>query len=221
MFWPSCSTALCACSIRSFPFITEGIYQRLNELAPVRGLKGLAQLDGAEALVIAPWPGAMEHLRDEPAEVQIQIVQEIVRAIRDVRSQHGISPGEKLTASANAPQATADTLSANSHLVCQLAGLSSFQAAQDAPKPNNAAAAIVGETQVYLHNVIDPAAERARLEKQRQEIEQAKKAVEGKLGNENFVTRAKPEVVAQAREKLAQLQEQLQAVERHLAELNG
>ncbi|RPJ36225.1 MAG: valine--tRNA ligase, partial [Planctomycetaceae bacterium] len=203
------------------PFITEGIYQRLNELAPVRGLKGLAQLDGADALVIAPWPGAMEHLRDEPAEVQIQIVQEIVRAIRDVRSQHGISPGEKLTASANAPQVTADTLSANSHLVCQLAGLSSFQAAQDAPKPNNAAAAIVGETQVYLHNVIDPAAERARLEKQKQEIEQAKKAVEGKLGNENFVTRAKPEVVAQAREKLAQLQEQLQAVERHLAELNG
>jgi len=35
------------------------------------------------------------------------------------------------------------------------------------------------------------------------------------------VTRAKPQVVAQAREKLSQLQEQLQAVERHLAELNG
>ena len=85
----------------------------------------------------------------------------------------------------------------------------------------NAAAAIVGETQVYLHNVIDPAAERARLEKQRQEIEQAKKAVEGKLSNENFVTRAKPQVVAQAREKLTQLQEQLQAVEKHLAELGG
>lgn len=203
------------------PFITEGIYQRLNEMAPARGLKGLAQLDSAEALVVAPWPGNMEQLRDESAEAQIQVVQEIVRAIRDVRSQYGISPAAKLTASASAPKETADALLANSHLVCQLAGLSSFQAAQNAPKPNNAAAAIVGETQVYLHNVIDPAAERARLEKQRQEIEQAKRAVEGKLSNENFVTRAKPEVVAQAREKLAQLQEQLQAVDKHLAELGG
>jgi valyl-tRNA synthetase len=203
------------------PFITEGIYQRLNELAPVRGLKGLAQMDRAEALVVAPWPGSLDHLRDEQAEKQIEVVQEIVRAIRDVRSQHNIAPGEKLIASANAPGATADALRANSDLVCQLAGLASFQAAQNTPKPNNAAAAIVEEMQVYLHNVIDPEAERARLEKQRQEIEQAKKAVESKLANENFVTRAKPQVVAQAREKLAQLQEQLQAVERHLAELNG
>jgi valyl-tRNA synthetase len=203
------------------PFITEGIYQRLNELAPAKGLKGLVQMDGAEALVVAPWPDHMDHLRDEQAEAQIQIVQETVRAIRDIRSQYNISPGEKLAASANAPKAMADTLDANSDLVCQLAGLSSFQAAENTPKPNNAAAVIVGETQVYLHNVIDPAAERARLEKQKQEIGQAKKVVEGKLGNENFVTRAKPEVVAQAREKLAQLQEQLQAVEKHLAELSG
>jgi valyl-tRNA synthetase len=69
--------------------------------------------------------------------------------------------------------------------------------------------------------MIDPQAERARLEKQRQELERAKKGVEGKLGNANFVARAKPEVVAQARERLQQLQEQLQAVERHLAELDG
>ena len=203
------------------PFITEGIYQRLNEMAPTKGLKGLVQIDGAKALVVAPWPGNMDHLRDEQAEARIQLVQETVRAIRDIRSQYNIAPGEKLAASANAPGATADTLSACGDLVCQLAGLSSFQAAENAPKPNNAAAAIVGDTQVYLHDVIDPEAERARLEKQRQEIEQAKKAVEGKLNNENFVTRAKPQVVAQAREKLAQLQEQLQAVERHLAELSG
>ena len=100
-----------------------------------------------------------------------------------------------------------------------MAGLKDLQIAENLAKPNNAATAIVEGTQVYVHNVIDPAAERARLEKQKQEIEQAKKAVEGKLANENFVTRAKPEVVAQAREKLQQLRDQLQAVEKHLAEL--
>ena len=203
------------------PFITEGIYQRLNELAPARGLKGLAALDIADALVIAPWPAGMEHLRDERAEEQISLVQDVVRAIRDIRSSYNIAPSQKLAASANAPAAAAQILSAAGDLICQLAGLDSFQAASNTPKPNNAAAAIVGETQVYLHNVIDPAAERARLLKQKQEIEQAKKAVEGKLANANFVAKAKPEVVAQAREKLQQLQEQLQAVEGHLAELGG
>jgi valyl-tRNA synthetase len=203
------------------PFITEDIHRRLNELVPVRGLAGLATLDGAEALVVAPWPEDMDHLRDEQAEMQIATVQEVVRAIRDIRSTYNLAPAQKLAASAGAPAATAAILGGNSDLVCQLAGLSSFRAAENAPKPNNAAAAIVGEIHVYLHDVIDPEAERSRLEKRKQEIEQAKKAVEGKLANENFVARAKPEVVAQARERLQQLQEQLQAVNSHLAELGG
>jgi len=52
-------------------------------------------------------------------------------------------------------------------------------------------------------------------------VEKAKEAVAAKLGNENFVTRAKPEVVAQAREKLGQLTEQLEAIEKHLRELRN
>jgi valyl-tRNA synthetase len=203
------------------PFITEGIYQKLNELAPVRELRGIAAGPTTPALVVAPWPESMASLKDSQVEVQIQVVQNVVRAIRDIRSQYNIPPSTKLEASAGAPQAVASMLAAGSDLVCQLAGLETFSAAEGLAKPNNAATAIVEETHVYVHDVIDPDAERARLTKQKQEIEQAKKGVEAKLNNENFVARAKPEVVAQAREKLAQLQEQLQAVERHLAELGG
>jgi valyl-tRNA synthetase len=203
------------------PFITEGIYQKLNELAPTRELKGVATAGQAGAVVVAPWPADLSHLRDVGIEEQIRIVQETTRAIRDIRSQYNIAPSVKLTASAKAPAAVAEALNAGADLVCQLAGLEGFQAAEGIAKPNNAATAIVEGTQVYVHNVIDAEAERTRLLKQKQEIEQAKKAVEAKLANENFVTRAKPEVVAQAREKSLQLQEQLQAVEKHLAELAG
>jgi len=73
--------------------------------------------------------------------------------------------------------------------------------------------------QIYVHNVIDPEAERARLEKQKEQLERAKNAVEAKLANENFVTKAKPEVVAQARDRLTELSEQLNTVEKHLSEL--
>ena len=86
-------------------------------------------------------------------------------------------------------------------------------------KPKNAATAIVDDMQIFVHDVVDPEAERKRLTKQKQEIEGAKKAVEGKLANRNFVNKAKKEVVAQARERLAELTEQLKTVEKHLAEL--
>ncbi len=203
------------------PFITEGIYQKLNEIAPVRELRGLAATDRAEAITIARWPSDIGQLKNPAVEEQVRLVQEIVRAIRDLRSNYNLAPGAKLIVSLSAPQAIGDTLSTNRGLICQLAGLGDLQVGENLPKPNNAATAIVEGTQVYVHNVVDPVAERARLEKQRQEIEQAKKAVENKLANANFVAKAKPEVVAQAREKLQQLQEQLQAIEGHLAEIKG
>ena len=202
------------------PFITEGIYQKLNELAPARGLGSIAAGDGSEALTVAQWPKGLDGLVNADVEEQIRLVQETIRAIRDIRNKYNKS-SEVLAASAAAPNATAEILNANADLICQLANLNSFQAAEGAAKPNNAATTIVEGKQVFVHDVIDPAAERARLDKQKQEIQQAKKAVEGKLANENFVSRAKPEVVAQARERLTQLQEQLQAVETHLAELGG
>ncbi|MHC4890496.1 MAG: valine--tRNA ligase, partial [Planctomycetota bacterium] len=114
-----------------------------------------------------------------------------------------------------------DILNRNAELIHQLAGVKEFKAGTAIVKPANAAVAIADATEVYVHDAIDPQAERQRLEKQKKQIEKAKKAVEAKLDNENFVTKAKPEVVAQARGRLAELSEQLTNVEKHLSELNG
>ena len=73
--------------------------------------------------------------------------------------------------------------------------------------------------QIYLHQAVDIEAERQRLEKQKQQLEQAKKGLEGKLANDNFIAKAKPEVVAQTKEKFKELTEQLAAVEKHLSQL--
>ena len=99
--------------------------------------------------------------------------------------------------------------------------LKEFTAAEALEKPENAAAIIHDDMQIYIHDVIDPEAERLRLEKQKDKIEKAKKGVEAKLSNENFVSKAKPEVVSSAREKLAELTEQLETIERHLSELGN
>jgi valyl-tRNA synthetase len=203
------------------PFITEGIFQKLNEIAPKRGLKGIVELTSAKALVTADWPKRIDSLMDNDIEQRIDKIQAVTRALRDIRSKYNKPPSEKLTASVNAPAETSDVLNANSQLICQLAGLKGFNASQTAEKPRNAAATIAEQMQIYLHDVVDIEAERKRLVKQKEQVEQAKKGVEAKLANENFIARAKPEVVAQTKNKLAELTEQLAAIEKHLAELDG
>jgi len=203
------------------PFITEGIFQKLNEIAPTRQLKELAEAKKSEALVAAEWPKEIDSLREPDAEKQIEIIQAAIRTVRDIRSNRNIPPKELKVVSIKSQQESVDILNRNAELIQQLAGVKEFKAGTDIVKPTNAAVAIADATEVYVHNAIDPQAERQRLEKQKQQIEKAKEAVEAKLGNENFVTKAKPEVVTQARDRLAELSEQLKTVEKHLSELNG
>jgi valyl-tRNA synthetase len=201
------------------PFITEGVFQKLNEIIPLRKLAGLAEAGASEALVIAQWPEESGGLRNAGAEKEIEIIQAAIRAIRDLRSKYNKKPGEKLTASARAPEAVASILNENAELVRQLANLKEFTAGEGIAKPENAAATIVEQMQIYLHEAIDVEAERKRLEKHKASIEAAKKAVDGRLGDEKFVARAKPDVVARARQKKAELSEQLETVKKLLSEL--
>jgi valyl-tRNA synthetase len=204
------------------PFITEGIFQKLNEIAPVRKLDGIVEAKNSKALVVAEWPEGLDSLVDEDAEKQIAIIQDVIRAIRDVRSKYNKPPGELLKVSVKSLQETADILNRNAKLIRQLAGVKEFEAGVAIVKPANAAMSLTADaTETYVHNIIDPKAERRRLEKQKQQIKKAEKAVEAKLSNEDFVTKAKPEVVARAREKLTELLEQLETIDKHLSQLEN
>jgi len=203
------------------PFITEGIFQKLNEIAPVRQLQDITQAKQSPALVIAEWPRDMNSLINQNVEQQIQIVQDVIKAIRDIRNKYNRPSDELFKVSAQALPRTVEILNGNQRLIMQLAGVKSFVPSMTTTKPRNAATAIVGDLQIYVHDMIDPQAERQRLEKQKQQIENAKEAVEAKLSSEDFVTKAKSEVVARARNRLAELTEQLKTVEKHLCELDN
>ncbi|MBN2592631.1 MAG: valine--tRNA ligase, partial [Sedimentisphaerales bacterium] len=238
------------------PFITEGIFQKLNEIAPVRRLGNIAEASKSEALVVSRWPQNLDYLLDEnaeeqistgqskslfispapatavasvnrptvqisPVESQIETVQAVIRAVRDIRSKLNISPKELLVVSVKSQQEIVEILNRNAELIGQLASVKEFNAGTNIVKPENAAVSIAGVMEIYVHQAIDPQAEQRRLEKQKQQIEKAKESVEARLSNENFLTKAKPQVVAQAKNKLAQLTEQLITVEKHLSELNN
>ena len=205
------------------PFITEGIFQKLNEIAPARKMGDLAEASKAEALVVAQWPDdeRLLYLQDPDIEDQIETIQKPIRAIRDIKNKYNISHTKRPATSATTTVQIATILNENSGMICNLAGVKKFKAGPEIVKPKSAATAIVDDIQVYVHDVIDVGAERQRLEKQKEQIEKARKGVEAKLANEDFLNKAKPRVVAQAREKLAQLQEQLKTVEKNLSQLQS
>ncbi len=203
------------------PFITEGIFQKLNEIAPVRQLKGLVEAKKSKALVVAQWPKKLNSFVDEDIEKQISIVQTPVRAFRDMKNKYNIPNSVMVSTSAMVPAEVVHGLNANTELICHLAGLKDFTPGTNIAKPAKAAVSVVDGMSFYIHNIIDPAAERHRLQEQKDRIKKAKKTVEAKLANEDFVAKAKPEVVARAREKLAQIQEQLETVEKHLSGLES
>jgi valyl-tRNA synthetase len=199
------------------PFITEGIFQKLNEIAPDRKLHGMATAKQADALVIAEWPMLPNCLVNETIEQEIAIIQSVIRSIREIRNQYNLTAA--LEISANTDAKTVNLLNNHSNLICSSAGGTKFTAGTNIPKPPNAATAIVEQIQIYVHDVIDVEAEKQRLFKQKQEVEKSIQAAQAKLSNENFVNKAKPEVVAQAREKLAKLTEQMQTINKHITEL--
>jgi valyl-tRNA synthetase len=201
------------------PFITEGIFGNLNQIAPTRGVGAFGKAAGSEAIIIAEWPEANEGALNDDAEREISTIQSVIRVLRDIRSRYNIAPSKKLTVTVSASEDAAAVLERNRVLIESLGNAGDFRTGVAVDKPEDAASGIVEGAQVYVHGAVDRRAERERLEKKKQELENGIGPLQAKLGNENFVTRAKPEVVRQAGDRLKELSEQLEAVNRNLAEL--
>ena len=75
------------------PFITEEIWQRLNDAAPSRGLE--APQPAAESVMIAPWPELPARLTDPGIEEQFSRFQTLLSALREIRSRQNI--GQRAT----------------------------------------------------------------------------------------------------------------------------
>jgi valyl-tRNA synthetase len=192
------------------PFVTEELWQRLRPF--------LAE-PGADALIVAPFPQADARWRDEAAEEQVEGMIEIVRAIRNIRSEKQVEPSQQIEA---------HVVTAEAHLVgtahikalARVDRLHIVSGASDAPR-DGVVTAVLPHAQVVvpLAGLLDAAVERARLEKEISEAEQYLARIEAKLSNEQFRSKAPASVVAAEEERRATAQSRLEGLRRALAEL--
>ena len=185
------------------PYITEEIWQHL----PHEG----------EALIVAAWPESPTAY-DEAAEDALALLIGLVQEVRLVRNEYGVDPGKRISAIAD-PGSYADALQRYGYVLSRLCNVASLDVNGSAPE--QAASIVVADVTLYLplQDMIDFEAERGRLQK---ELDNLVKQIEGsqrQLANENFVNKAKPDVVQRVRDKLDDLQASRAVVEERLKSL--
>ena len=200
------------------PFVTEALWEKLGQMAPNRGIA--EELTPSPLLMSAPWPGENAEILDPDLEEQFTIMQDTVRAMRDLRARFSVPPARRLQAFVRATGPVAASMEQSRAMLCSLAGLESLEIAGQVTRRPDAATALVRDVEIHLAGIVDPAQERGRLEKQRVRLAKEMEASRRKLANEKFVSRAKPEAVAKERNKAADLERQLASLDENLSALS-
>jgi valyl-tRNA synthetase len=202
------------------PFLSESIWQALNEVAFERGLP--SPEPSAESVTIAAWPSFPAEWQDASMETRFARMQELVRAIREVRNRYNVEPKTNLDVFVRAPKTTADDFVTLSPFIRQLAGVGEFETGPSVAKPQQSASHVSPDFEAYvsLKGLIDVAVEIKRLEKQLAEKRKHLQTTHAKLDNPAFAEKAPKELVAQQREALVDTQKQIASIEATIRELS-
>ena len=199
------------------PFLTETLWEQLDERAPVRGVEHA--FPTSEQLVHAAWPSPPPAWRDAAAEADVAAMQQWCVAIRETRARYQVPPKDRIAARFAADGDDAARLQRTRPLLAAMAGLGEITIATDAQRTPDSATVVLGAGKAFLLGVVDLQQEQAKLQKEADKLRGQIASVEKKLANEGFVAKAPPAVIDKERNSLASLQAQLAGVEQSLREL--
>jgi valyl-tRNA synthetase len=192
----------------AMPFVTEVLWAEFGF--------------GAEGTLIrASWPAPVAVPGAEAARAELDWVVALIGEVRAVRSEMRVPPS--VLAPILLRDADAEALGRVARWIEAIRRLA--RASEVSPLagegPRGSAQAVLGDITIVLPlaEVIDLAAERARLEKERSRALDEAGKVAAKLGNESFVSRAKPEVVQENRDRLAAFEAEAERLGAALARL--
>jgi valyl-tRNA synthetase len=203
------------------PYITEEIWQLLNQAAPIRGVPHPHEAAGS--VMVAAWPQVDTAHQDPDIEAQFATFQKVLGAVREIRSRQTIPAKTSVEFFVRADEATCARLAPMQPYFKAMANAHAAAWGPQVEVPATRAAVSLPGMDVFvdLTGLIDVEAEIDRNQQQERKLLGLIQGKEKKLANDNFVQRAPAEIVSRERGSLAQLQEQLAAVQATLGELRG
>ena len=186
------------------PYITEEIWQTL----PHEG----------ETIMLAKYPEYDENLDFPQAAKEMESVMDAIKAIRNRRQEMNVPPSRK--AKVYVATKLSDVFENGSKFICKLASASEVEIGESF-EIDGAVTVVTTDAKIYIpmDELVDKAAETARLKKELAATEKLLAQSEGKLNNQGFIAKAPEKVVetvkqqaAREREKIAQLKAALEAL---------
>jgi valyl-tRNA synthetase len=179
------------------PFVTEEIWQML----PHQG----------ESIMISAWPIVSDFASDINSIHEMEIIQESVKSIRNLKASLRVHQAV-VPCSFNASGKDKEVLERETDFVTRLARIENFAFAPS--QPSGTVVAISGERKFYLDlsGRIDIEAESARVKSSIEKANAEMAKLDGLLGNEDFIKRAKPEVIEKNQARKTELVSELEGL---------
>ncbi|MBR5626578.1 MAG: class I tRNA ligase family protein [Thermoguttaceae bacterium] len=199
------------------PFVTEEIWQRLAVFAPVRGLNPVAV---PESITIAEWPKAEKSFMDPTIEEQFTQFQELLRAIREIRSRQNVPPKTTIHFAVRSDSALAELLKPMEPYFRSMAGAVANDWGKNIIPPPLSANATTARMELFvdLAELIDINSEIAKKEKEAEKLLGFIKTKSAKLQS-GFAEKAPPQIVEKERQSLEELRLQWTTVTQFLEQL--
>ena len=190
------------------PFITEEIFLNLTD---------------EETIMLSKWPEYKSEWNFPEAEAAIEHCKDLVKGLRNVRTQMEVPPSRKAKlyiVSDNA--AVRKDFEENKDVYVNLASASEIlvQADKDGISDDAVSVVIPGAVAYLpLEDLVDFEKEKERLTKEKEKLEKELARSKGMLSNEKFLNNAKPEKVQEEKEKLEKYEQMMAQVLERLAQM--
>lgn len=177
------------------PFVTETIWASFN----------------SSILMVARWPKIEKTGKESTGK--IRLIQEIIIAIRNARSENKIEPAKKLSAIIYGKESTVVIREQEALILNLKTGLASLEIKESGDKVEQAIIIPVGGAEIYLLGAVDEKKEKERLIKEQNQLVKLVTIQEQKLNNKDFVNLAPEKIVLAERNKLSNYQTELIKIE--------
>ncbi|MCU4571538.1 valine--tRNA ligase [Acinetobacter ursingii] len=194
------------------PYLTEEIWQTL---APMIG-------KGGDTIMTAQYPVPEAAKINEQAEADMQWLQGLIGAVRNIRGEMGLGNARLLPVLLqNISDAERTQIERIQPLFKALAKVESIEFLTKDQEPPLSSSSVVGHASVFvpMKGLIDPKAELGRLQKDLDKVQKQHDQIANKLGNEGFVAKAPAAVVEGEKAKLAECADQLSKIKASMEQI--
>ena len=188
------------------PFITEEIWQQLP------------QRRENESIMVSEFPEPDEGYDDESVADEMELIIEVTNGLRNIRGEMNLPPGERITALFRTKNREVEKrLREHQSFIQSLALVEAFEFGKNLEKPLYSAFAAVRGVEIFVPMERSRMEEEARrLQKEIAKIDKESTFVLKKLSNEQFLSKAPPEIVEETKEKATEFRSQRERLEESL-----